>query len=151
MIDFSLIKTIPANESHQEFSFTVKKAAMGGYITRVWSWDEKYQRELHAGDWQQKRPQVILYDKKPIGTIRVFSDDNCINVEQFYILPEYQNKGIGSFLLQQILDDADKKGLLTKLGVMKINPAISLYRCHSFEVIGSNEWQYLMERKPVKT
>jgi len=148
MIDFSLIQIIPADESHREFSYQVKKAAMGGYITRIWGWDEIFQKKLHAGDWQQKRPQIILYDNKPIGTIRIVNNKECLEIEQFYILPEYQNKGIGSHLLKDILDKADKAQLLTKLAVMKINPAKALYERHGFETTSSNEYQYLMERKP---
>jgi ribosomal protein S18 acetylase RimI-like enzyme len=151
MIDFSLVKIIPADESHREFSYQVKIATMGGYITRIWGWDEIFQKKLHAGDWQQKRPQIILYNNKPIGTIRTVSNEDCLEIEQFYILPEYQNKGIGSHLLKSILDDADKTGLSAKLAVLKINPAISLYRRHGFETTGSNEYQYLMERKPGST
>jgi GNAT superfamily N-acetyltransferase len=148
MIDFSLLKIIPAADSHREFSFQVKKAAMGGYITQIWGWDEKFQKDLHAGDWQQKRPQIILYNNKPIGTIRMVSSADSLDIEQFYILPEYQKKGIGSHLLKDILDNADKTSLLTKLAVLKINPAISLYQRHGFVIAGSNEHQYLMERKP---
>ena len=151
MIDYPLIKIIPAEESHREFSYQVKKAAMGGYITQIWGWDEKVQKNLHDGDWRQKRPQIILYDNKPIGTIRIVSNEDCFDIEQFYILPEYQNKGIGSDLLKNILENANKAGLLTKLAVLKINPAISLYHRHGFEIVDSNEYQYLMERKPGKT
>jgi len=97
---------------------------------------------------RQKRPQIILYDSKPVGTIRIVSNEECLAIEQFYILSEYQNKGIGSHLLKHILDNADKAGLSAKVTVLKINPAISLYRRHGFEIIDSNEISYFMERKP---
>lgn len=148
MIDYPLIKIIPAEESHREFSYQVKKAAMGGYITQIWGWDEKVQKNLHDGDWRQKRPQIILYDNKPIGTIRIVSNEDRLVIEQFYILPEYQNKGIGSHLLKHILENADKTDLIVKLAVLRINPVISLYRRHGFEIVDSNEILYFMERKP---
>ena len=148
MIDYPLIKIIPAEEANREFSYQVKKAAMGGYITQIWGWDEKLQKNLHDGDWRQKRPQIILYDNKPIGTIRIVSNEDCLDIEQFYILPEYQNKGIGSHLLKHILENADKTDLIVKLAVLKINPVISLYRRHGFDIVDSNEIRYLMERKP---
>ena len=145
---YQLVKIVPADETHREFSYQVKKAAMGGYITRIWGWDEEFQKKIHSHDWQQKRAQIILYNNKPIGTIRTVSNEDSLEIEQFYILPEYQNKGIGSYLLKDILDDADKAGLPAKLAVLKINPAISLYRRHGFETTSTNECQYLMERKP---
>src|SRR4030042_55086 len=108
---YQLVKIVPADETHREFSYQVKKAAMGGYITQIWGWDEEFQNKLHSQDWQQKRAQIILYNNKPIGTIRTVSNEDSLKIEQFYILPEYQNKGIGSYLLKDILDDADKAGL----------------------------------------
>ena len=148
MIDYSLLKIIPADESHREFSYQVKIITMGGYITQIWGWDEKLQKKFHSREWQEKRPQIIVYDSQPIGTIYTVNNENHLHIEQFYILPEYQNKGIGSHLLKKILDNADKTGTSTELAVLKNNPAISLYRRHDFEITGSNEYQYLMERKP---
>lgn len=147
-IDYSLLKIIPADESHREFSYQVKIITMGGYITQIWGWDEKLQKQFHSREWQEKRPQIIVYDSQPIGTIYTVNNENHLHIEQFYILPEYQNKGIGSHLLKEILDNADNTGTSTELAVLKNNPAISLYRRHGFEITGSNEYQYLMERKP---
>ena len=47
----SLIKLIPVNESHREFSYQVRKAGVGAYITRTWGWDENVQRDYHDKDW----------------------------------------------------------------------------------------------------
>ena len=44
MIDFSLIKLIPADDTHYEFLFQLKKAAMGPYVKQIWGWNEKDQR-----------------------------------------------------------------------------------------------------------
>ena len=112
MIDFSLIKLVPADESHREFGYQVKKAALGDYITEIFGWDEDKERNFHTSDWESKRPQLILYDGQPIGTIYMVENEDHIEIAQFYILPEYQNKGIGSYLLEQILDRADRSGLL---------------------------------------
>ena len=148
MIDFSLLKTIPADESHYDFLFQLKKAAMGPYVKQIWGWDEKIQQKHHAADWQEQRPGIILYGNQPIGSILVTSEDNHNHVGRFYILPEFQNKGIGTHILKDVLVKADKAKQSTTLAVLRINPAISLYKRHGFTVMGSNEHQYLMERKP---
>lgn len=148
MIDFSLIKTIPADKSHYEFIYRLKKQVYLDYIKRIWSWDEDAQREFYAQEWQTLIPDVILYNKKPIGTICVWNDDESLHIERFYILPEYQNKGIGSHLVKTVLDKADKEGLTARLHVLKINPAISLYQRLGYQVTGEDEILYRMERKP---
>jgi len=148
MIEYSLIKLIPADESHHEFSYQLTVTTMGDYTTKILGWDDKTQRKYHTHDWQTKRPLIIMYGNQPIGTIYMFENENYIEIGQFYLLPEYQNEGIGSYLLSSVLENSDKTGLLAKLVVLKVNPAISLYRRHGFKIVDSNEYQYLMEREP---
>jgi GNAT superfamily N-acetyltransferase len=147
MIDYSLIKLIPADESYHEFSYQVKKAAEGAYITEIWGWDEDIQRDFHAREWQENRPQIIMYDSKPIGTIFIGQSKDCIEIKHFFILPEYQNMGIGSYLLKRIQDHADKSGRIVRLKYMRNNPVGSLYKRHGFQVVGFDQTYYSMERK----
>jgi len=154
-IDFLLIKIIPADESYYELIYRIKKEAYGEYIRRIYGWDENIQREFFAKDWAKQIPNVILYDNQPIGTICFFKKEGSFFsgrffIEHFYILPEYQNKGIGSYVLQHFLDVADNAGLPINLMVLTINPAISLYTRMGFDVIDTREPVVLTERKPGK-
>ena len=153
MIDFSLIKIIPADNSHYEFIYRVKKEAYGEYIRRIYGWEENIQRKFFADDWAKQIPNVILYDNALIGTICFTKKEGPIFsgrffIEHFYILPEYQNKGIGSYVLKHFLDIADNAGLPINLMVLTINPAASLYARMGFETIDVREPIILTERKP---
>ncbi len=55
-IDYSLIEQIPADEVHREFSYQVKKASLGEYITQIWGWDE-----VMMVYNQQKTPQLRFF------------------------------------------------------------------------------------------
>lgn len=148
-IDFSQIKLIPADESYYEFFFNLKKAAMGPYVKKIWGWDDAFQREKLAEEWPQETElQIILYDQQPTGSILVKHETGHFHIGRFYLLPEYQNKGIGSYILNNELKKADRKKLKTTLAVLKVNPAIALYKRHGFCINGMNELQYLMERQP---
>jgi GNAT superfamily N-acetyltransferase len=149
MIDYSLIKLIPADEADKEFSYRVKKAAEGEYITSMFGWDEDVQRSYHAKAWQEQKPDIIIYKGKPIGTVATIESEDCVEVGQFFILPDYQNKGIGTHLLESILDKADQLGRTVMLKFLKNNPVKSLYVRNSFRIIDTNEILYYMERKPV--
>jgi GNAT superfamily N-acetyltransferase len=153
LIDFSLIKIIPADESHYDFIYRVKKEAYGESITRVWGWDENLQRQFFANDWASQKPSVILYDNEPVGTISFTKKEGPFFIgrwfiEHFYILPEYQNKGIGSFVLKHFLDTADNAGLPVNLMVLSFNPAASLYARMGFKVIETKEPFVMAERQP---
>ena len=150
MIDYALLEIIPAEESHREFSYQVKKSAEGEYITGVWGWDEDIQRDFHSKDWRQSRPDLITYDGEPIGTIHISENEEFIHIGQFFILPEYQNKGIGTYLLKGILDKADRSGLITRLRFLRNNPVVSLYERNGFRITGFDGSYYSMEREPVR-
>jgi len=147
MIDCSLIELIPADETHREFSYQVKKEAEGEYITHMFGWDEDVQRDFHGRAWEQQKPDIITYDGKPIGTIATIESKDCIEIGQFFILPDYQNKGIGTYLLKNILDKADRLGKNIVLCFLKNNPVMSLYARNGFRVVRTGEVAHHMERK----
>jgi len=147
MIDCSLINLIAGDETYKEFSYQVKKAAEGEYITSMFGWDENVQRSYHSKAWQQQKPDIITYDGKPVGTIATIESEDCIEVGQFFILPEYQNKGIGTYLLKSILDRADRLGKNVTLRFLKNNPVKSLYVRNGFRIVDTSEILYYMERK----
>ena len=147
MIDCSPIRLVPGDETYKEFGYQVKKAAEGEYITSIFGWDENVQRSYHSKAWQQQKPDIIIYDGKPIGTIATIESEDCIEVGQFFILPEYHNKGIGTYLLKSILEKADRLGKNVTLRFLKNNPAKSLYVRNGFRIVDTSEILYYMERK----
>jgi len=148
MVDPELIVISPASDDDYEFSFQVKKAAEGELIRSMFGWDEPLQRRLHLREWSAKRPSVIEYDGKHVGTVAVTRGDGYLEVGQFFILPEYQNKGIGSSVLRRILETADEDGLVSRLKFLKGNRAESLYRRHGFALVAEDETFCRMERQP---
>jgi len=155
MIDLSLIKIIPANDSHYDSIYRMKKEAYGGYITQIWGWDEDKQKEFFTHDWQKQKPSIILYNNEPIGTVSFVKKEGPFFagryfIEHFYILPQYQNQGVGAYVLKHFLDIADDAGLPVNLMVLNINPSISLYMRAGFRLIETKEPFFIMERKAGK-
>ena len=147
-MDPTLITLAPGTDDDYEFSYRVKKAAEGKYIRRIWGWDEALQRDYHKKDWQEKRPNIINYEAKPIGTLSVIQDEEYIKIGQFFIFPEYQNRGIGSCLLERFLRKADKAGRISRLAFLKDNPVASLYRRNGFYLVKETATHCFMEREP---
>ena len=151
MIDYSLVQVVSAEELHREFCYQVKKSAYRDYIEQIWEWDEEREREFHAQDWLSKRPKLITYRNQPIGTIYINEDKDSIEIAQFVISSEYQNRGIGSHILKGILEEADRTGRVVKLKYLRINPVASLYSRLEFKVVSSDDLFISVERKPGST
>ena len=70
-------------------------------------------------------------------------DNNIFEIGNICVKPEYQNKGIGTAILKEII--FDNKGQDIKLQVFKINErAIKLYEKMGFEKIDETQTHYIM-------
>ena len=143
-----MIKLALATDDDYEFSYQVKKAAEGEYIKRIWRWDESLQRRFHEKDWNENRPAIIKFAGKSIGTLSVVENEEYVQIGQFFILPEFQRKGIGSSLLRNVLEKADDASLVSRVAFLKGNPVESLYERNDFHLVDETETHCFMERKP---
>ena len=73
-------------------------------------------------------------------------EDNTFEIGNICIKQEYQNKGIGTAILKEII--FENKGKNIKLQVFKINKrAIKLYEKMGFERTYENNTHYIMIKK----
>lgn len=138
----------PARREDDLFVYEVKKQALGPYVKQVWGWDEDVQRDLHRKEFNASRLQIVTLAGCDVGTIGVVSDENRFLINTVYLLPEYQNRGIGSALIRGVLDRARTQGLPVRLGVLKVNPARRLYERLGFRVVAETETHWKMEWSP---
>jgi GNAT superfamily N-acetyltransferase len=147
-VDADAVAVVPAADEHYEFSYQVKKAAEGDLIARTFGWDEVFQRQFHLEEWSERRPSLITVGGRPVGTIEVGEEETAVHIRQFFILPEFQNLGIGAEILGRALRRADEKQVVATLAFLVGNRCQSLYRRHGFEVVSQGGSLCRMERRP---
>ena len=135
--------------SDSEFIFTVKKAAYREYIERVWGWDDTYQQERHNKEFASHDFHIIQFREIDVGFFITSSTSDTLKVNQIYILPEYQGKGIGSACMTRIIDDANLEQISVVLQVLKVNTrGIALYQRLGFTIVGEDSIYFQMEKSP---
>ena len=127
-----------------EFVFQAKKAALGPHIVPKWGWDEAGQRELHCERLKMREYLKILQNECSVGVIALTQSSGHIELDDFYIMPEHQNQGIGTRVLRHSIQTC--RGMALRLRYIKWNPVGSLYRRHGFAMIGEMETHWLVER-----
>ena len=130
------------------FAFEAKKMAIGPHIKNRWSWDESYQLDFHRMRYSEKPFFQILNKGTAIGVVSVLYMQDHIRFGEFYIFPDYQRQGLGTRILLQVLNIADKARLPVRLEYLKWNPVGSLYLRNGFRVTHETEIHYYLERKP---
>jgi len=146
MIDVSLRQ---ATATDSEFAYEVKKAAVGAYVEMVWGWDETKQRELHEKRFAAGDPQVIRAFDADAGILAVAREPDCVRLNQLFILPEWQSRGIGQACMARVIRDAAREGLPVRLRALKVNTrAVAFYSRLGFKTTGESESHVMMERLP---
>jgi ribosomal protein S18 acetylase RimI-like enzyme len=92
--------------------------------------------------------EIIELNGRPIGLLKVIRSPTESRVSQIQLLPEHQGKGIGTRLLQEVLDSARATGLVVNLSALKINPAVRLYRRLGFTTDSESDKSVSMSFTP---
>ena len=136
-----------AHISDSEFAFTVKKAAFREYVEQVWGWDDNYQRELHNRRFAAQDVCIIQFRGTDVGFLATSSTPDTLKVNQLFILPEYQGKGIGSACMMRIVDEARLEGKSVALQVLKVNTrGTAFYQRLGFLIVNESSTHRLMKK-----
>jgi ribosomal protein S18 acetylase RimI-like enzyme len=111
----------PATPADSEFCYQLHKAAMGGYITAIWGWDEQVQRDFHARGFNPSRWQIITADGTDIGMLDVEHRPGEIYLSRIEICPDHQGHGIGTRLIRVLASEAAQNGQDLVLDVLAVN------------------------------
>lgn len=107
---------------------------------------EDWTRETVQGNIPNCTLSVIELDGQPVGRLRIVRDEGAIELAGIQLLPEFQNKRIGSTLVEQLTQEADTKGIPLQLSVEKDNPnALRFYTRHGCILCGEDENAYHLE------
>jgi ribosomal protein S18 acetylase RimI-like enzyme len=134
-----------------EFLWNLHKATMKSYVKQIWGWDDEFQEEYFKNRFHYKDNQLILLDKEPIGAIEIHDRERELFIATFEITPKFQNKGIGSTVLERIINTSDNKQKPLKLQVLKVNPAKRFYKRYGFKIVDEKEHHFIMARSVIST
>jgi ribosomal protein S18 acetylase RimI-like enzyme len=102
-------------------TFVIKKASGGAYIRDVFGWDEDIQIGFHQRQFSSQNTRLILLGGATVGWVSVFDHDDCTKIEELYVLPEFQKRGIGTAVLLEVIAHAKRRQVPLRLRVFKIN------------------------------
>ena len=90
---------------------------------------------------------IVLLAERPIGRMLVERSQQNIMLVDIALLPDYRKRGIGSSLIQGLLNEAAASQKSVRLFVYRANPAARLYERLGFYKVGEEglyvqmQWQ----------
>jgi GNAT superfamily N-acetyltransferase len=106
----------PVTAGDEEFLLTVYTSTRADELAQVnWQpgqkesfvrWQFELQRKEYDARYPNARYQVILVNNQPAGRIWVGEDETQIRLLDIGLLEEFQNRGVGTFLLKRLIAEA---------------------------------------------
>jgi GNAT superfamily N-acetyltransferase len=84
-------------------------------------WQFKMQREQYEARFPDAEYRVIEVDNQPAGRIWTGENEAEIRLLDIALLPEFQNRGIGNLLLQELIERAERAGKPLRHMVFMLN------------------------------
>ena len=103
---------------------------MKGYVEQVYSWNPT----LFRDNFVSQDYRVIKIGNKIIGLIKIVATKDSIYLAEIQIDRQYQNKGIGTNIIIDIINEAKLSQKQLWLKLVKGNPVEKLYRRLGFVV-----------------
>jgi|ERR1044071_2682924 ribosomal protein S18 acetylase RimI-like enzyme len=154
-IDISLR---PVTDADQEFLIGVYASTRAAELAQV-AWDDsqkdafiRWQYAMQKQEYEARYPlaryDIILVNGAPAGRIWVGSDDKEIRLLDIALLREFQNRGVGTQLLRQLMDEATRTNKALRHMVFVLNDNASrFYERLGFKTIedvgGYNHMEWL--------
>jgi ribosomal protein S18 acetylase RimI-like enzyme len=140
-------KLRPANADDATIFYRVIDQTMREFILATWGrWDEeRVQRESHE-KCLDPDSQIIQVDEQSAGVFVAKRYSTHTQLEQIYLLPEYQRLRIGTALLNGLTAEAAQAKIPVRLRVLLVNPAKNFYERFGFVVIETTGEFFYMEK-----
>jgi len=135
----------PATKADSEFARSVHHRAYHDVVVRQFGvWDEATQDKFFQDGWNNPGHEIVYFDGVPCGYVRYERLEDEIRGHELVLLPEYQGKGIGSFLLSKMIQEATEHNFTVTLQVLTKNRASELYLKLGFKKVGHTDTHTLM-------
>ena len=153
------VELVPVAAGDEEFLYRVYASTRAEELAVV-PWDDgqkdaflraqfnaqlRWYREHYTGATHE----IVLIDGEAAGRLYVHRGETEIRIVDIALLPEHRANGIGSFLLGDLLAEADAAGKRLTIHVERVNPALRLYERLGFTVAEDKGVYLFLERLPV--
>ena len=139
------VTVVEASEVEKNRIFELHCELFHDEIEERWGWDDHWQKDNFDKEWKRDEFEVVNHENLVIGYLQFSKEKDHIYLHNIALIPDYRNKGLGSYLLERILKKAQKLGTAVELSVHTKNEvALKLYKKYDFEVIESQPKSFLM-------
>ena len=113
-------------------------------LQRLGRFDPQRVREWLSRAFEPSHTRHILQGGERVGFVVLLPMPTLVPdhlvLDHLYIAPQAQGQGIGSWVMAQVLEEADRLGLPVRVTALKMSDANRFYQRHGFELQHESAW-----------
>ncbi len=134
------LRLSPAGEGDFEALLSLRLAAMRESLERVGRFDPQRARERLSRGYLPAYTRHIQQDGELVGFVVVVPREHDWLLDHLYIHPSAQGAGVGSWVLAEVLKEADAQHKAVSVTALKHSDANRFYLRHGFVLQAEGEW-----------
>ena len=148
----------PAQDGDQAFLFALYCDVRGPEVD-AWGWPAaqregflrmqfEAQRRSYRAAYPEAADRIVLNGEEPIGRVFLADASDGMQLVDIALLAAFRNRGIGTWLIQEAMEECGRRRCALRLQVLRGNPALRLYLRIGFHEVSSDAMYIQMERTP---
>lgn len=138
----------PATAADLDWLVQVRIETMRESLERIGRFDPARARERFTRHFEPEFTHFIVVDGQRAGFIVVKQRGTPWLLDHFYVRPDFQNRGLGNAVLQQVFANADAAAAPIRLGALRESDANRFYLRHGFVQVDEDEIDLYYLRTP---
>ncbi len=119
------------------------------FIATFGGWEEARHVRHTSECWGTGHISIIEVDGERVGMIQILDQTGSVEIGELQIQPSHQNRGIGSRILSDVVNQAHKRGKRVTLSVaLKNERAYEFYRRCGFQDAGQTDTHNQLQCEP---
>ncbi|MEE1809907.1 GNAT family N-acetyltransferase [Streptomyces sp. BE133] len=140
----------PAEPEDVEVMAELRATVMRPDLERLGRYDEHRVRQRLRDVYAPEHTSVVVADGEFAGCVTLRPVKDGLWLENFYLSPTLQGRGIGTAVLRSLLARADEEGATVRLDVLQGSAARALYERHGFTEERQDPVDVFMVRTPAR-
>lgn len=134
------LELVDATADDFEALVALRIAAMRESLERIGRFDAARARERFASGFDPARTRHVEVDGERVGVVVVRPQGRELLLNDLYIRPGAQGRGIGAAVLARVFAEADALNLALRVGALRESAANRFYVRHGFTLVEQGEF-----------
>ena len=137
----------PATQEDFSFARGLYFDSMEPLLSALDAWDAENAENAFRSYFIAEEINVVQLNAKDVGWMQVSVTEKELCLDQIHLMEDVRGLGIGTHLINKVIDEAEAQKRDVSLSLIKGNPSIGLYRRLGFQLDGEDATKSHMLRK----